>query len=58
LFYLTFVSGKNTISVSHMTKVMGAIFHPAIERLMKVDGEGKVFNKRGWVRWGVEGEMH
>lgn len=49
LFYLTFVSGKNAISVYHMTKVMGAIFHPAsIERLMKVDGEGKVFNKRVW----------
>lgn len=49
LFYLTFVSGKNAISVYHMTKVMGAIFHPArIERLMKADGEGKVFNKRGW----------
>lgn len=55
LFYLTFVSGENAISVYHMTKVMGAIFHPArIERLMKVDGEGKVFNKRGWGR----NEMH
>lgn len=48
LFYLTFVSGKIAISVYHMTRVMGAIFHPArIERLMKVDGEGKVLNKRG-----------
>ena len=49
LFYLTFVSRKNAISVYHMTKVMGAIFHPArMERLMTDDGEGKVFNKRGW----------
>ncbi len=48
LFYLTSVSGMNPISVNHMTKVMGAIFHSArIERLMMVDGEGKVFNKRG-----------
>lgn len=37
-------------------KEMGAIFHPArLERLMTVDEEGKVFNKRGWggiaLRW-------
>lgn len=49
LFYPTFVGGKNAISVCHMTKVIGAIFHPArIERLMKADDEGRVFNKRGW----------
>lgn len=49
LFHLTFVSEKNAISVQRMPKVMGAIFHPArIERLMAADGEGKVFNSRGW----------
>lgn len=38
---------RNAISVYHMTKVMGVIFHQArIERLMKVDGEGKVLNKK------------
>lgn len=49
LFYPTIVSGKNAISVYHMTKVMGAIFHTArIERLMTADREGKVFNRSGW----------
>lgn len=48
LFHLMFVCGKNAISVYHMPKEMGAIFHPArIERLMTADEEGKVFNKRG-----------
>lgn len=49
LFYCTSVSGQNAIFVYHMPKKMGAIFHSArIERLMAVDGEGKLFNKSGF----------